>query len=346
MSPAEILSLVVTLIGVCSFATIFTILYKSYATSSIAEITSGKRDVELMDEVIYEQKDSVKKKRKITNRIKTIVFCIFLLIVVPIFVFAIINKIQGNTTMIGDKTVMVVASGSMSYKDEGNKYVNDVNLTIQYNMDNQFDQYDIIVLEKVTSPEDLHLYDVVAFKAKDGSNIIHRIVKIEIKNGVYTYTTQGDARPKEDGQNPKFEDIIGVYTNKRIKSVGMFIMFFQSYAGIITVLSLLYCMFMIDKFNNNILKSENKRLEQLENAIGYKNDSEFGDIKSEFIETIYYKGFAYRFNESGFIEKEEINEEPLCERSNEVIVKVIEEEQNTITEEINLNEVDGEKEND
>lgn len=346
MSSAEILSLVVTIIGVFSFSTIFTILYRSYAISSITEITSGKRDVELMDEVIYEQKNSIKKRRKITSKVKTVIFCLFLIIVIPIFVFAIINKVQGNVTMIGDKTVMVVASGSMSYKDEGNKYVNDANLSSQYNMNNQFDQYDIILLEKVNSPQELHLYDVVAFKAKDGSNIIHRIVKIEIKNGIYTYTTQGDARPKEDGHYPQFDDIIGVYVNKRIESVGMFIMFFQSYAGIITILSLLYCMFMIDKINNKILEAENKRLEQLENVIDYKNNAEVGEAKSEFLETIYYKGFAYRFNETGFLDKEEIIEQPLNERSNEVIVKIIEELENTVTEEINLNEVDGEEKND
>lgn len=55
MDKIEILALVVTSIGVVSFAAIFTILYMSYAKSSIAEIKSGKRDIELLDEVIYEQ---------------------------------------------------------------------------------------------------------------------------------------------------------------------------------------------------------------------------------------------------------------------------------------------------
>ena len=54
MSSAEIISLIVTIIGVFSFATIFTILYQSYATSQINEIQSGKKDLELIDEVIYE----------------------------------------------------------------------------------------------------------------------------------------------------------------------------------------------------------------------------------------------------------------------------------------------------
>lgn len=346
MNPKEILSLIVTIIGVFSFATIFTILYRSYATSSITEIMSGKRDIELMDEVIYEQQANVRKKKKITAVIKTVIFYSFLALVIPLFAFALINRIQGNATTLGDKTIMVVASGSMSYKDKGNVFVNDKNLCSQYNMDNQFDQYDIIVLQRVEKPEQIQLYDVIAFRASDGTNIIHRIVKVENKNGEYSYITQGDARPASDGHNPSFDDVIGVYTSKRIKTIGMFIMFFQSYAGIITILSLIYCMFMIDSINSKIVNAENKRLAQLEKAIDYKDNASLEGAKSEFIETIYYKGYAYKFNESGFLDKEEIKEEQ--DSSEEVIVKIIEKKDTdeTITSVINLNETDGEKNND
>lgn len=64
MSPSEILSIIVTVIGVFSFATIFTILYKSYANSQIAELNSGKKDIELIDEVIYEKQEKVRRRRK------------------------------------------------------------------------------------------------------------------------------------------------------------------------------------------------------------------------------------------------------------------------------------------
>ncbi|MFR7881638.1 MAG: hypothetical protein ACLU5J_09330 [Christensenellales bacterium] len=63
MSSAEIISLIVTIIGVFSFATIFTILYQSYATSQINEIQSGKKDLELIDEVIYERQEKLKSAR-------------------------------------------------------------------------------------------------------------------------------------------------------------------------------------------------------------------------------------------------------------------------------------------
>ena len=79
MTSIEIISLIVTFIGVFSFATIFTILYKSYATSQIAELRSGKKDIELIDEVIYERQAKTKRRRKIGKIIKNIVFYTILL---------------------------------------------------------------------------------------------------------------------------------------------------------------------------------------------------------------------------------------------------------------------------
>ena len=74
MTTPEIISLVVTIIGVISFAAIFTILYSSYAHSQIAEIRSGKKDIEIIDEVIYNKKDKTQKRRKIMGTIRTIIF--------------------------------------------------------------------------------------------------------------------------------------------------------------------------------------------------------------------------------------------------------------------------------
>jgi len=71
MSSAEIISLIVTIIGVFSFATIFTILYQSYATSQINEIQSGKKDLELIDEVIYERQEKIKKRKMVTKIVKS-----------------------------------------------------------------------------------------------------------------------------------------------------------------------------------------------------------------------------------------------------------------------------------
>ena len=56
MTSVEIISLVVTAMGVCSFSAIFTILYRNYTASSIKDVVSGKADIDLIDECIYNSK--------------------------------------------------------------------------------------------------------------------------------------------------------------------------------------------------------------------------------------------------------------------------------------------------
>ena len=286
MSSTEIISLVVTLIGIFSFASIFTVLYGSYASMSINEIKSGKRDIEIIDEMIHNNKSSVKIRSKIMGYVKTIFFYLTMCIIIPIFIFALISKFTNNAIMIGDKSVMVVASGSMSFKHENNGYLD------TYNLNDQFAKFDVIILEKVDSAAKLRQYDTIAFVNSDNVNVIHRIKSIKA-NG--TYETRGDANPSSDSYNPKFDDIIGRYTGYKISGIGMFVLFFQSYAGIITIVSLVYCLLMIDRMSEKINKVQQKRIEHLENALGIGNDENYKDLKCAYSETIYYKGFAYHF---------------------------------------------------
>lgn len=335
MTSTEIISLIVTVIGVFSFAAIFTILYKSYATSQIAELRSGKKDIELIDEVIYERQTKVKRRRKVMKTIRTIVFYIIMIILVPLFIFSLVNRVQKNVTMIGNKTMMVVASGSMSMKNEANDYL------ITKNLNNQLNTYDIIFLEKVNNASDLKLYDIVAYTNDKGINVIHRIKEIRTDG---SYVTRGDSNNEDDAYHPKFDDIIGKYTDFKLNGVGVFVMFLQSYAGIITVVSLVYCLIMIDRTAEKINLVQNKRIKQLEDVIDYSNESNIASLKAEYVEKIYYKGFSYSFNENGFIEKTEIKDGEYLKKSDSAMIKEV---TNTVTsekiaEEIVLDEKEGE----
>lgn len=335
MTSTEIISLIVTVIGVFSFAAIFTILYKSYATSQIAELRSGKKDIELIDEVIYERQTKVKRRKKVMKTIRTIVFYIIMIILVPLFIFSLVNRVQKNVTMIGNKTMMVVASGSMSMKNEANDYL------ITKNLNNQLNTYDIIFLEKVNNASDLKLYDIVAYTNDKGINVIHRIKEIRTDG---SYVTRGDSNNEDDAYHPKFDDIIGKYTNFKLNGVGVFVMFLQSYAGIITVVSLVYCLIMIDRTAEKINLVQNKRIKQLEDVIDYSNESNIDSLKAEYVEKIYYKGFSYSFNENGFIEKTEIKDGEYLKKSDSAMIKEV---TNTVTsekiaEEIVLDEKEGE----
>lgn len=308
MDSLEIISLIVTFVGVASFSAIFTILYASYSNATIREIKSGTKDVELINEVIYERQDKVKRRKERRKILKDVTFFILLIIVVPVFIFSVINKITKNTTMLGDKGIIVVASGSMSEQHKANDYLK------TYNLNNQFNTYDIIVISKVTKNADIKPYDVIAFVNNEGTTIIHRIREIRYEAGGICYVTRGDSNDEDDEYKPRFDDIVGVYTNKRISGLGAFVMFFQSYSGIVTVVSIVYCMIMIDRMSNRINKVQAERVGMLEEAIDYSEEKNTDKFSIKINETIYFDGYAYYFDSNGFIKKEQIDETKLEEK--------------------------------
>lgn len=326
MTSRDIVSIIVTFIGVFSFATLFTILYKSYASSQIAEIKSGKRDIEIIDEVIYERQKHVQNRRKVTALIRTVAFYLIIVTIIPIFTFSLINKFTGNKMMIGNNTVMVVASGSMGYKNEANDYL------FTYNLNNQFQQYDIIVLEKVTQRQ-IKKYDVLAYRNDRDINIIHRVIDFEY-GSTLKFVTRGDIydQTKTDAYRPTYDDVIGRYTGRRIPGIGIFVIFLQSYAGIITVVSLVYCLLMIDSTSRKMNKAQDERVQKLEEALDYFDESTSEAFKAEYKETIYYKGYAYSFDEDGFVDKNKIVEGPYLEQSQGALIKELKDDENVTTQ--------------
>lgn len=305
MQALEIVSIVATFVGVTSFSVVFTILYQSYVRSSVVQVESGKRDIELIDMALNERSKRTVRIRKAGSVIRTVLFTLFLILIIPLFVFSVINRFAEDKPVFG-KTFMVVASGSMSVKNADNGYLTTNNLH------DQFDRYDIIILEAVSSPEELKQYDVIAYRNDEGVNIIHRIVAVSGSGDKVSYSMRGDSNNKNDDFHPTFADIIGVYRGTRVKFVGIVVMFLQSYSGIITIIALLYCLFMIDYISRKIEKCEKVRLEQLLSAI---DSDEFSAkaMRAEFKETIFYRGYAYRFDENGFIDKTEIVDSELEE---------------------------------
>lgn len=334
MSSSEIISLTVTLIGVFSFAALFTILYRTYAISQINEIKQGKKDIEIIDEVIYEKQKNVRRRKKIFAVIKTIMYYLCMMIIVPLFILSVISKFQNNTLMIGNRAMMVVGSDSMSYQNEKNDYLK------KYNLNDQFETYDILILEKVQNYSDLKQYDVIAFRNNKGINIIHRIKEFKVENGLRVMVTRGDANNGDDEYKPVFDDVIGRVTSTRIQGLGMFIMFLQSYAGIITIVSLIYCLLMIDFYSTRIEKTQNNRIKKLEEAIDYSAETNVESLQAKYHETIYYKGYAYILDENGLIEKKEAPDAPL--KDNDVLVKEVVNENNEVvtTEKIEIKEME------
>ena len=317
MSTLEIVSIIATLAGVVCFAAVFTILYRSHMRSTIEQTEVGKRDIELIDEALKSKNPRVKKRKKVFSVIRTVLFVIFLAIVVPLFIFSLITRIADGRPVLG-KSFLVVASGSMSELNEENPHHDEL---AGLEEPNRFEKYDIIILDKVETPEELKRLDIVAYRNEGGFTIIHRIVNIEGHGSDLKLTTCGDANTAEDSYHATFSDVVGVYRGTRVKGVGIIIMFLQSYSGIITVVALLYCLIMVDAVARKMEKCEEARRKKLLDAIEGGEDAA-KEMRAEFKETIYYRGFAYRFDEKGFIDKTEIpaGQEP----EKDTMVKVIE----------------------
>ena len=303
MESFEIIALLVTGVGVVSFATIFTILYLSYANSSVSEYRAGQRDVELIEETIYNNINSTKRHRRLIRRLKQISFYVAIAILIPFLILSLYTKVSLGVAMIGGRGVIVVASGSMSEKNPQNP-----NLAAITPYDNQFDTYDLIVLERVDRPSELKLYDVIAFTNDEGDNIIHRIVGTEGYGENLRYITCGDANNANDKYKPAFEDVIGRYTEERVPVIGVFVMFLKSYSGIITLAAVIYCLVMIEYLGDKIYKAQGARLTVLQNHIDFVKETTFDkSLQTRFVETVRFKNYEYTFNEEGFISKAPIS---------------------------------------
>ena len=118
MNVFELIPLIVTAVGVLSFSIIFTILYKGYANSAVAEFDSGQYDVELIYETILSNIKNSKRYRRVFRRIKQILLWLLIALLVPFLLLVTYSKVVNGVPMINGYGVIAVASGSMSQKNE------------------------------------------------------------------------------------------------------------------------------------------------------------------------------------------------------------------------------------
>jgi len=311
MNSFEIIALIVTAVGVASFSTLFTILYRGYAKAAVADYEAGKCDVELIDETILTNIKNSKMRHRIFKKVKQVLFWVFIAILVPFLLLSVYSKVANGVAMINGHGMIAVASGSMSEKNPANPYL--------ANIDNQFYTHDMIMIEKVERPSDVQLYDVIAYVNDEGVNIIHRVVGFQQTASGVRFVTRGDSNNADDEYKPSMDDVLGEYTGTRIPYIGMFLMFLQSYSGIITVAAIIYCLIMIESVGGKIYDAREDRLLFLQESIDFKTDTvQDGNIDSSFTETVYFKDFAYTFNEHGFVSKERIPEAPDAQDNNSI----------------------------
>ena len=297
MSQQQIIALAVTAIGVGSFLVVFTVLFANFRKFSINEIKSGKRDIELIQEYFHSKNPKVIARRKANKVIRDILFVLFLVLVLFSISFTLVARFTDKLP-VGTKTLMVVATDSMSVKHADNDYLE--------GYDNQFQQYSIIVLEKV-DPDDLQYYDVIAFNATEETILIHRIVGIEKTTTSTRYVTCGDKyshETKTDPYKPSQKDVIGRYTGVEIPFLGAIVLFLQAPAGLITMGALLLCMLMFDSNSGQISKEQQKRTDFLLTILDIDNMTDQSELSVDFVENIYLDKVAYSFSSEGLVSKD------------------------------------------
>ena len=76
---------------------------------------------------------------------------------------------------------------------------------------------------------------------------------------------------------------------------------------------------MIESVGNKIYDAREDRLLFLQESIDFKTDTvQDGNIDSSFTETVYFKDYAYTFNEHGFVSKTLISDTPAAQDKNSV----------------------------
>ena len=321
MSSIEIIALIVTIVCLVSFSIVFTVLFRHYYKSNMATIESGEEDLALIDYAIEEEKAKKKKSKKVIRiSLKVLSYFIFGVILI-FFGISLYSRFSNNVMPFGDTSLIVIATGSMSEVNDSNDYI------YEHNLNNQFNAYDIISISKYKNQEEIDLYDVIAFKNDDGDTIVHRITEIiTLDSGEEVYITRGDANAVDDTYNQyssylSYDAIIGKYNGFRIPGIGIFVIFLQSNAGIITIIAIAYCLFMFDFYNaryeNLITERTNKLVELLDYDLEKNNIDELNLI---YKEELIYQNNIYTFIKGEFVSKEEIKDENTLKKINDYLV--------------------------
>ena len=217
-------------------------------------IVGGLEDQKIIAE---KQKKKQEKENKIILLIEKAISAIVLLIVSSCFVFSLSVKAMENRIPNGISVPQVVLSESMSYKNQKNTYLD------KYDLNDQFDRFDLLLIHKLPDELELELYDIVVYEHESGTLIIHRIIGIEEPNSNHPdcrhFLLKGDANKSNDDFPVKYEQMRGIYKGDRIQFVGSFIVFLQSPSGWLCIIFIVFMTFFVPYVDKKIQIEKDKR---------------------------------------------------------------------------------------
>ena len=259
--------------------------------------TIGKKDpISLRD-----YRNEVKRKKGLGNGIINAIVWVFYAVIALLLISGIFFRASGEQVYIGDSTFMVIQSGSMSEKNKANTWLYDGSID-ETRLNYQIQTYDLISISKIAAPEDIKKYDVVAYKAADGSIICHRVIAVNVIDGNYYYQFRGDANNASSdyetlGANPtstlhsglSFDLMVGKYTGFHNLPLGLMIEYFRSDIGLICLASGLIAVGFFYYFDDKV----NRTYDVREDFVAGKLD-ESADRRYKWYLCYYRTSKAYR----------------------------------------------------
>ena len=225
---------------------IFGLSWLAYASCLKAykmEVNQGKHDKEIKEE---------KKKKNKWGLLGLISSWVTLLALLSLFTMGLVYKVSGQNFSVNNQTALVIKTGSMSdfYDDTIAEYYNH-DTSLHFNIG------DICFFNKVSADEELIVGDVYGYKRK-GMIITHRLVSINEDK----YKFRGDNNSTYDGSVSR-ESIIYHYTGKKIKGIGSFVLYAQSYFGLWSLMGIVGVTISSEIVYHKINKINKLRLKRL-----------------------------------------------------------------------------------
>ncbi len=211
----------------------------------------------------------IKERKSFLSVLNSILNVLLVIILLAGATFGIYLKATGSRLNINGNTYVTIASGSMSFKNEHNLYLD------EHELNDQIETFSFVELKKVQSKNDIKLYGIYAYEDDDGDLIVHRIIKEEKReDGVY-YTFRGDANSKSDYFLIKDTDVLFEYTGYKNVPLGFAISFVNSILGIISIIEVIIVLSVLDTYSAKYKKVYDKLLDS---HIKVLNDYEEGKI--------------------------------------------------------------------
>ena len=272
MTGFELYTFFLCLIVFTIFVALFLSMLIYIVKLMLRVIRSGLDDDKIKEEYEKEKKN----KNKYLDFISNLFSIVFSIVFILVFVGSVGLGISSESKTVGDIPVLrVVQSESMSEKHENNKYLEENELN------NQFDMFDIVVVEKLPEEDDIQLYDIVVYEIDDGVFVIHRVIGIEEPNEKHPdnrhFLLRGDANKNSDQFPVTYDQMVGIYKGQRIQYVGSLVMFLQSPAGYLCILLVLFYLIATPIVEKKIASEKMKRLM----SMGVLDEDEVGDLIDE-----------------------------------------------------------------